>query len=355
MESPRILVMSSDEELIDHVLGLAAAHGVEVHVASDPGAARGRWQSARLVLIGADHAHAACDQELPRRSGVVIVCTEDDDTLWQTGVALGAEHVVHLPEGERWLLDRLAQAIETPRSDGAVISVLPASGGAGASTFAVTTARCLARQLRTVVIDADAIGGGLELVMGLEDAEGVRWADLADTRGRLSPATLADALPKTDAVSVLSWSRFGPTTLVEGAFASVVDAAIKAFDVVVIDLPRDIGADGEYALSRSTRACVVATTRIRSVFAAGRILEQVTRQVSDTRLVVRSDPRGVGPDVITQAVGQREAARLPFSARLATLADSGELPSLRDPYARACRAFVSSWSSDEHQSTRKAA
>lgn len=355
MEPQRILLMSADEDLIDHVLGLAAAHGVEVHIASDPGAARSRWQSSRLVLVGADHAYAACDQELSRRSGVVIVCTEEDDALWQMGVALGAEHVVRLPEGERWLLDRLAQAIETPRSDGTVISVLPASGGAGASTFAVTMARCLARQLRTLVIDADAIGGGLELVMGLEDESGVRWADLSDTRGRLSPATLADALPKADAVSVLSWSRFGSTTLVDGAFASVVDAAIKAYDVVIIDLPRDIGPDGEYALSRSSRACVVATTRIRSVFAAGRILERVGRQVSDTKLVVRSDPRGVGPDVIAHAVGQREAARLPFSARLATLADSGELPSLRDPYARACRTFISSWSPAEHQFTRKAA
>ena len=46
------------------------------------------------------------------------------------------------------------------------------------------------------MVDADPVGGGIDLVVGAEHAPGVRWPELAGTSGRLSAASLSDALPK---------------------------------------------------------------------------------------------------------------------------------------------------------------
>ncbi|NED49318.1 septum site-determining protein minD, partial [Micromonospora aurantiaca] len=53
------LLVTSDGDLLDELLRLAAAGGTEVELAADPAAARARWAPAPLVLIGADQA-AAC-------------------------------------------------------------------------------------------------------------------------------------------------------------------------------------------------------------------------------------------------------------------------------------------------------
>ena len=355
MSSRRILMVSCDDDLIDDVVGLSAAHGVDVHVVRDAASARASWQTSSLVVIGADSAAAVAAYGLSRRTAVVLVTRSDPDALWQSAVEVGAEHVVHLPDGERWMLDRLAEVVEDPARNGSVLAVMAASGGAGASTFAATVSRCLSMGMKTVLIDADPLGGGIELILGMEDTRGVRWPDLAQTRGRLSPANLADALPRCGDVSVLSWTRAKVAELDPGAFPAVIDAAIRAFDAVVIDLPRGFGGDVDYALGRTSLAALVATSRVRSIFAASRVHEQLAARVDDVQLVVRAESRGLGSDAVGQAVGRNEAVRLPFSPKLALRADAGELASMRDPYARACAAFLRTWVSARQASQGRVA
>ena len=52
MNGARPLLVSNDADLIDDVLRLAAANGVEVHLAADAEGARSRWQLAPLVIVG---------------------------------------------------------------------------------------------------------------------------------------------------------------------------------------------------------------------------------------------------------------------------------------------------------------
>ena len=52
MNRTRPLLVSGDPELIDDVLRLAAANGVEVHLATDAEAARSHWALAPMVLVG---------------------------------------------------------------------------------------------------------------------------------------------------------------------------------------------------------------------------------------------------------------------------------------------------------------
>jgi len=103
--STRPLLVTSDPLLLDDLLRLAAAGGVEVDVAHDVPSARRTWARAPLVLLGHDLAAPCARSRLPRRPQVVLVGGDLDDAgVWQIAVEVGAEHVVFLPlaEAETW-------------------------------------------------------------------------------------------------------------------------------------------------------------------------------------------------------------------------------------------------------------
>ena len=268
MNGGRPLLVSNDADLIDDVLRLAAANGVEVHLATDAEGARGRWQLAALVLVGSDAAGLLSGAGLGRRRDVVLVSRTPTPEDWQRAVTLGAEHVVSLPDGERWLIDRLADSGEGVTRDGHVVTVVGCGGGAGASTFASTIAlAAAARSLRVLLVDLDSLGGGLDVLLGIEAVVGIRWGELVDTRGRLGATALHQALPHLSGVSVLSCGRAGPATIDAEVFAAVLDAGVRGFDLVVIDAPRQLDAATELALARADRTVVVAPNRVRATAA----------------------------------------------------------------------------------------
>ena len=140
MSLQRPLLVSNDADLIDDVLRLSAANGVEVHLAADADAARSRWTLAPLVVVGEDALGPVAQARLTRRRDVVLITREPSTATWQRAVEIGAEHVVALPEAERWLIDRLADSGEGPTRAGRVVGITGCGGGAGASTFAATLA-----------------------------------------------------------------------------------------------------------------------------------------------------------------------------------------------------------------------
>jgi secretion/DNA translocation related CpaE-like protein len=339
MQGARPLLVSGDADLIDDVLRLAAANGVEVHLASDAEAARSHWPLAPMVLVGVDAGAAMAAAGLPRRRDVVLVGREPTSTDWQRAVTLGAEHVVCLPDAERWLIDRLADSGEGAPRGGATVAVVGAGGGAGASTFAVTLALAAAsRSLRVLLVDADPSGGGLDVLLGIEDLPGVRWPDLSDTRGRLSAASLDQALPHVGGVAVLSAGRGGADSLAPEALTAVLDAGERGFDLVVVDVPRHLHAPGELVLARADEALLVVQNRVRSTAAAARLLTLVQPRCASLGIVLRTDAKGVGDAAVRSALAAPILARIPQSTALVSRADEGEPPSLRDAYGRACLA-----------------
>lgn len=337
MTTTRPLLVSGDADLIDDVLRLAAAAGVEVHLATDPEAARGRWAMAPLVVVGADRAEALALARPSRRRDVVLVTRSPGPEDWQQGVALGVEHVVALPEAERWLIDRLADGGEGTPRNGSVVAVVGAGAGAGASTMATTLAlAAAARSLRVLLVDADPMGGGLDLLLGIEDVPGARWADLADTRGRLSATALDQALPRSGGVAALSWGRDGVDRATHEAMGAVLDAAVRAFDLVLVDLPRTLDATGEAVLGRTRDVLLVTVNHVRAAAAAARLLAPLQSRCSAVSLVVRSHPKGVDDEALQASLRLPLAGRLPYAPGLAVRADEGEPPSVRDAYGRAC-------------------
>ena len=338
--TPRSLVLTADQSLLDDLLRLAAAAGVEVDVANDPTGMLPRWQTAPLIVVGDDLAENAAGQ-LGRRGQVILVGLDPaDPAIWRRGVALGAEQVVFLPESEHWLVERFADAAEGAGRDAAVIGVIGGRGGSGASVLsaglAVTSAR---RELSTTLIDLDPFGGGIDLLLGAEDCAGLRWPDFSDTRGRLASTALRGALPSRHGLTVLSWDRGDVLAVPAAAVRAVVNAAQRGCDVVVLDLPRRLDEATEEALALCTCTLLVVPADVRAVAASSRVAVGLSALASDVRVVARGpSPSGLGAIEISGALGLPIAVEMDTEAHLDRSLERGDPPARtgRGPLAEAC-------------------
>ncbi|MFE7116698.1 septum site-determining protein Ssd, partial [Streptomyces sp. NPDC057654] len=232
------LIITEDEKLLDDLLRLCAAAGAVPEVAHGTPARRGSWDDAPLVLVGDD-----CAPRLggaARREGVVLVGRDlDDPDVWRRAVVIGARNVVMLPDGESWLVDRIADVVEGVGRQALTVGVIGGRGGAGASTLACALALTAAREgHRSMLIDADPLGGGLDVLLGGERTEGLRWPAFARSRGRVGGGALEESLPELHSLRVLSWDRGDATVVRPEAMCAVLAAARRRGGTVVVDLPR---------------------------------------------------------------------------------------------------------------------
>jgi len=340
----RPLLVTSDPDVLDDLLRLAATAGAELEVAPDAGAARRSWATAPVVLVGPDAAVSCFRARLPRRDGVVLLGSDLDDAgIWQRGVEVGAEHVVLLPDGEQWLVDRLAD-LDDPGPDGAVVAVVGGRGGAGATTLACALAVTAARSGRTaLLVDGDPLGGGIDLVFGGEQDAGLRWPELRSTRGRVPAAALADALPRMAGLSVLSWDRGVPASVTPDAVGAVLAAGRRAHAVVVVDLPRSLDDGGRTVLAAATTVLLVVPCEVRAAAAASRVAASVGSLSRDLRVVARGPaPSGLMAAQVAAALGLPLVGELRPEPGLELALERGEPPARRGrgPLSALCTALL---------------
>lgn len=345
---PHPLLVTADPDLLDDLLRLTAEVGLVADVAPDPGAARPWYDRASLVLIGIDCATACVRAGLPRRGGVILVGARplaDDGSPpdWRVAEALGAEHVATLPAAEPWLLEQLAGLDD--ESPGTVVAVLGGRGGAGASVFAgglaVTAAR---RGMRTLLVDADPLGGGIDLVLGWESMAGLRWPALSQASGRVHPPALVDALPGRAELVILSWDRGEPVTVPPEAMLAALDAGRRGRDLVVADLPRRIDDSAAVALRAADRAFLVVPAELRACAAAARVAATVMPHCPRLALVVRQPgPGGLRVQEVADSLGLPLAGTLRREPRLAAALERGEPPASagRGSLATLCDKLIS--------------
>jgi cellulose biosynthesis protein BcsQ len=142
--------------------------------------------------------------------------------------------------------------------------VLGGSGGVGASTFAAVLAWAAGR---AVLVDLDPVGGGLDVLLGIEDQPGARWSGVRLDGGRLDPQLLADGLPRWAGVPVLAADLSPPTASIEPVLA-----AASAVGVAVLDLPRGLSPPRDAAAERCDVVLVLAEARVRPLAAARAVL-----------------------------------------------------------------------------------
>lgn len=342
------LLATADPALIEHVRSFARAGAVDLAVLTDAASVRAAWHEHARVLVGADLCPSLSG--LPRRSDVAVVVWSlmpSDGlpaTVWSAALALGAEHVVALPEGDLWLAEHLALSQPAPVARGRILAVTGACGGAGASTAAVGLASAMQHAGRSaVLIDTDFDGGGLDLLLGAESEPGARWPSLARTNGRLSEHTLLPSLPAAHGISVISadrseWSRPEPE-----AWTAVLDCARACFDVVVIDLARALQRDAASWLgpaAASTLWCLTPT-RIRGIAASAVLLEQLAEAGISAEVLVRSGDRTIARGDVQRVLGRPVLGCLPDDRAVAVAAEQGQPAG--GAFAKACRALAEGW------------
>lgn len=363
----RPLLVTADMVLLDDLVRLAGEAGCDTQAAPDIGSAAAVWEQAPLVLLGVDVLEAAVRAGLPARPGVVVVSAGGEPGwVWSAAAALGADGVVALPGAEHLVIDRLVGLGASAAPPGRLVAVVGGRGGAGASTVACALAVAGAGaggagghasdRARSgeappgrdgvMLVDLDPLGGGLDLILGAEEAPGLRWPDLAGTRGRTDPSELRSALPVVDGVTLLSWHRGPAVALSVEAVRSVFGAAREVNSLVVLDVPRSCLRSAEplrEVLSDVDVLLLVVPAEVRAVAAAAQVAGALTDLVRDVRLVVRGpSPAGLTGDLVAARLGLPLAGFVAAEPGLAGDLERGQAPgrSGKGPLARFCSGFA---------------
>ncbi len=208
-----------------------------------------------------------------------------------------------------------------------VLGVLGARGGVGASVLAAAVARCCAWSGSAAVVDLSRAGGGLDVLLGIEQVPGLRWPDLVAARGAVDGVALTARLPRWERCAVLSADRARPGAPPPEAEHDVLTALAAATRCTVLDLDRaQVLADP--AVLDLCRAVVLVVPRdVSGVAAALAVRPTLVAAVRDVRLVVRGPaPGGMGVAEVGQAVGMTVRAALGTDAGVRAAVERGVGP-----------------------------
>ncbi|MFJ8073814.1 septum site-determining protein Ssd [Streptomyces sp. NPDC096176] len=336
------LIVTEDMDLLDDLLRLCAAAGAEPDVHHSLPERKGGWEDPPLVLVG-DDAAGRCRGAARRRGVLLVGRDQDDPEVWRRAVEIGADCVLRLPDAESWLVDRIADVAEGVGRQALTVGVIGGRGGAGASTLATALAVTAARGgQRTMLVDGDPLGGGLDVLLGGEHVEGRRWPDFAASKGRVAGGALEESLPALHALRVLSWDRGDSVVIPPEAMRSVLAAARRRGGIVVVDLPRRVDEGVAEALAQLDLGLLVVPGELRAVAAANRVASAVGMVLPDLRAVVRGPyAPGLDEQWVADALGLPLAGELPVEPGLPLAQSGGEPPgaSGRGPLAKFCAAF----------------
>lgn len=175
-----------------------------------------------------------------------------------------------------------------------VVGVVGGSGGVGASVLACAVAvRAAQAAQRVVLVDGCSLGGGLDVLMGVEQEPGLRWPDLASVRGALDGHELAERLPVSAGVPVLSFDRARNVALPADSVQEVMAASCATADVVVVDLPTPADPLFDQLAGFVEMVVLVCGRGIVELAAASAMSARVTLSCDQVWLVVRTAGRGL--------------------------------------------------------------
>ena len=191
-------------------------------------------------------------------------------------------------------------------------------------------------------MDADPLGGGLDVLLGGETAEGLRWPAFASSRGRVGGGALEESLPELHSLRVLSWDRGDRIAVPPQAVRAVLAAARRRGGTVVVDLPRRIDDGVAEVLTQLDVGVLVVPAELRAVAAAGRVASAVGMVLRDLRVVVRGPyPPGLDDREVARLLGLPLVGEVPDEPVLSR-PDEGTAPpgaAPRGPLARFCKEF----------------
>lgn len=330
MTGERPIVVAADETVLDEILRVAAVAGCELDRAPDLTAARGHWARAPLVVL--DEEAARLSPVLPRRGGILLVCKgSPGPRTWEHAFRVGIERVISLPDEETELAGAFADVVETPAEEaGLVLGVVGGRGGAGASVFAATLALAADRDPGgALLVDCDPLGGGLDLLLGLEKTPGPRWSEVR-LSGRVSVPALAAALPQRrhrgGSLPVLACGREGEGPAVE-SLSAVLAAGRRSGRTVVCDLPRTLGDAAAEAVAVADLVVLVVPVEFRACMAAKQVLRPLSELTARLGVVACGRSRtGASPVRTAGLLGPPLLASMAPERGLPVAIERGEFP-----------------------------
>jgi secretion/DNA translocation related CpaE-like protein len=202
-----------------------------------------------------------------------------------------------------------------------------------------------------LLVDADPWGGGLDLLLGAERSDGLRWPELTGLRGRVAGDALVAALPEVDGVAVLAAARDAAAPIPETALTAVMEAGRSAGVPLVVDLPRPgpPGEDGPATavLAEADLAVLVVPARLRAAAAARLLVAGIPGQPPSpwaaAQLVVRPVAGGLSRTDVAEVVGRPVIAELPHDRSVTPRGERGEPPAVapRSPLGGVARRLLS--------------
>ena len=172
-----------------------------------------------------------------------------------------------------------AQPEPAPRN---VVVVGSAVAGVGASTLAALLARELTeRGCKSVLVDADLNGGGLDVLLGVEDEDGSRFGDISAPLGKVDGKALLACNP---------WRSENPQSW---EIQACIRALAQVKDAVIVDAGQWRGLDDIPELAQATHITVVEMTVLGLARAKVAMKSRGTAERQKHGHIVGVEPRGV--------------------------------------------------------------
>ena len=220
-----------------------------------------------------------------------------------------------------------------------VIVVVGARGGAGASSLAVALAQSSAHEgKRVVLLDADELGGGIDLVLGAEGHRGVQWSELAAVDGDLPSQSLFDALAVHRGVRFLSCSRDADTSISPELLIRVIHALRESCDLVILDCPRRDECLLSVVATVQCEVLIVVPNEVRAVAAASVWLSRCARfTVAMSSVVVELPTGGLSVRATKKPLGVPSVGTVRYCLATAQELDRGSgVRSGKNPWTSVC-------------------
>lgn len=248
---------------------------------------------------------------LPSRGrSPLLVVVEGDEVpaeLWPRALAAGALAVLPLPAASEELLSHLAELTRS-RAGARMIGVVGGCGGAGASSFAARLAAASRRHGPTTLLDADPLGGGLDLLVEAAGSPGLDWSGTL-ALGADDGEALRAGLPRVDEVHLLvAGEETGPD---EEDLPRALGALAPLDGTVVVDLAAPLVP---CALEHLDELLLVVPAADHAVRAAARRLRGWSPPPGLTSLVVRRGG-GLSPAEVAEDLSLPLAASFRDSPR----------------------------------------
>ncbi|MBS7669201.1 pilus assembly protein CpaE [Croceicoccus gelatinilyticus] len=246
---------------------------------------------------------------------VLAVGQVNDVRLYRDLVASGIQDYLIKPLTEEMLRDALIQAqtsFSAPRAssdnkaarDHVMTAVVGTRGGVGASTIATSLAWMFSTEhkLPTALLDLDVHFGTGALTMDLEPGRGL--TDAIDNPSRIDGLFIERAMVRAnDHLSVLSAEAPIHTPLMTdgSAFVQLEDEFRQAFDMTVVDLPRNMLINFPHILNGADVFVLATELTLASARDAIRILSWVSSHAEHMRPIIVANRVAQGAGEISRA------------------------------------------------------